>query len=124
VTCCGGLPPPTIVQFDPAPTTPVRRAATLEAGLGELQAPVEIARLDRPDKGVDPAAILSASPDVIAPAASAEVTAFVAAAISEALSISASMKLTAGSRQGGRMRSRQGRMAVGSPPIGTGNDLG
>jgi hypothetical protein len=61
------------------------------------------------------AAILPAFPGVMTPAASAAVTAFMARAISAALSIGGSANLTARSRQGGRMRSIQSRIAVGSP---------
>jgi hypothetical protein len=61
------------------------------------------------------AAILPASPGVMTPAASAAVTAFMARAMSAALSIGGSANLTERSRQGGRMRSIQSRIAVGSP---------
>ena len=77
-------------------------------GLDQLQTPFEIAGLDRPDKSVDH------RPDrrrfaggVITPPASAEVTAFIAPAMSAALSIAGKTNLT--------VRSRQSRMAVGSP---------
>src|SRR6516164_4759902 len=49
------------------------------------------------------------------PRASAEVTAFIAAAISLAFSIDGSVNLTGRSRHGGKMRSMQSRNAVGSP---------
>ncbi|HYZ40788.1 MAG TPA: hypothetical protein VE687_09195 [Stellaceae bacterium] len=61
------------------------------------------------------AAILPASPGVIWPPASAAVTAFIAAAMSAALSIGGNANLTVRSRHGGRRRSRQSRIAVGSP---------
>src|SRR6516165_1925630 len=57
------------------------------------------------------AAIVAASPGVMVPAASAEVTAFIAGAISAALSIGGDSNLTVRSRQGGRMRSMQSRVA-------------
>src|SRR5260370_23996617 len=62
------------------------------------------------------AAMVAAWPGVIAPSASAEVTAFIAAAISAALSIGGNAKLTVRSRQAGRTRSMQSLIAVGSPP--------
>src|SRR6202011_1828086 len=47
--------------------------------------------------------------------ANAEVTAFIAGAMSAALSIGGSWNLTVRSRHGAKMRSRQSRIAVGSP---------
>lgn len=61
------------------------------------------------------AAIVAASPGVIMPSAGAEVTAFIAAAMSAALSIGGKTNFTTRSRHGGRMRSMQSRNAVGSP---------
>jgi hypothetical protein len=99
------------------------RGARLEAVLDELQSPVEVARLDRPDKGVDHRRDLPTSPGVMAPSASAGVTAFIAAAISAGLSIVGSSNLTARSRHGGRMRSTQSRMAIGSSPSASSTTL-
>jgi hypothetical protein len=62
------------------------------------------------------AATVAASPGVIAPSANGEVTALIAAAISAALSIGGSAKLTVRSRQAGKTRSMQSRIAAGSPP--------
>src|SRR5260221_8083651 len=58
------------------------------------------------------AAIVAASPGVIAPPASAEVTAFIAPAMSAALSIGGRANFTVRLRHGGRIRSRQSRIAV------------
>ena len=107
--------PPLKVETLPRPGAPLGPRPAGEVVLDELQVPVEIARLDRPDKVSTTAAIVAASPGVIAPSANAEVTAFIAAAISAALSIGGSANLTVRSRQAGRIRSRQSRIAVGSP---------
>jgi hypothetical protein len=57
----------------------------------------------------------SPSPGVMTPSASAAVTAFIAGAISAGLSIDGRTRLTARSRHGGKIPSRQSRIAVGSP---------
>jgi len=63
---------------------------------------IEIAGLDRLDKGVDRVGdFLPASPGVIVPSAKTAVTAVIAAAISAALSIGGRAKLTGRSRQSG-----------------------
>jgi hypothetical protein len=61
------------------------------------------------------AAIVPASPGVIAPPVSAEVTAFIEAVISLAPSIGGSTNLAVRSRQGTRMRSRHGQIVVRRP---------
>jgi hypothetical protein len=112
-----------------ASPTPIRQCGPPRASwtrLRVLQAPFEVARLDRRRTNVSTtAAIVPASPGVITPPASAEVTAFIAVAMSwafsprglsrGALSIGGNANLTVRSRQGGKMRSRQSRIAVGSP---------
>jgi hypothetical protein len=71
-------------------------------------------RLSRRTHSTDPAGDRIVDPDLFA-GSCAEVTAFVAAAMPAALSIGGKTSFTAHSRHGGRIRSRQGCMAVGSP---------
>src|SRR5260370_25080034 len=85
--------------------------------LDKLQTPFEIAGLDRPDKGI--AAIVAASPGVITPPASAEVTALIAAARSPALSIGGKTNLAARSRHCSSTPAIQTRNPAGSPPSPT-----
>ena len=76
-------------------------------GLDEPQRPLEIAGLNRPDKGVSTtAAVGAASAGVIRPPASAEVTAFIVAAMGSALDRRQSEldSTFAAGRQGGRAR--------------------
>src|SRR5208282_2756925 len=79
---------------------------------------------DRPHEGFDHPAILSASPGVISPPASAEVTAFIACETSRddgpqispgrVPPMGGRRNLTVRSRHGGSTRSMQSRIAVGS----------
>jgi hypothetical protein len=105
------------LNYPPSPTPSVFGASRVlgKIGLDDLEAPFEVARLDRPDEGVDQRRYRGRFARVMAPAASAEVTAFIAGPISAALSIGGNSNLTVRSRQGGRTRSMQSRIAVGSP---------
>jgi hypothetical protein len=98
------LPSPVVGSGRPA--SPRRgRVARVHRGFEFLEAPLELPRLDRADEGVDNARNPAASPGVVSPWASAEITAFIAAAMFAGLSIGGSLNLTARSRQTGRRRS-------------------
>jgi hypothetical protein len=77
--------------------------------------PSPLGFVDRPGEGLDHPRFVAASPGVISPLTSAAVTACIAAEMSSVLSIGGEVNLTARSRHGGRIRSMQSRIAVGSP---------
>jgi hypothetical protein len=93
---------------------PGRGFVALAVGdLNRLQATLEVAGFDRSDKGIDDPGNGFTLAQVMTPSASAALTAFIAGAISAGLSIDGTANLTARSRHGGKMRSRQSRIAVG-----------
>jgi hypothetical protein len=93
----------------------VRARVVGTAGLDELQAPLKVTRLDCPHKDVDDRRYRGRLARRDCSANKREVTAFIAPAISAALSIGGGANFTVRSQHGGRIRSRQSRIAVGSP---------